>query len=101
MQIRGDIVTHEGEEGGDTEGFVAVTEDLEVDGIVVEENAEPCDEGVDGDHEKNANDTGNPSMLAMCRRGAWISPELTVVVQLACCNALRAVRSARMTRRMR
>lgn len=58
MQIRGDIVTHEGKEGGDTEGFVAVTEDLEVDGIVVEENAEPCDEGVNGDHEQNANDTG-------------------------------------------
>lgn len=57
MQIRCDIVTHEGEEGGDTEGFVTVTEDLEVDGIVVEENAEPGDEGIDGDHEQDANDT--------------------------------------------
>lgn len=57
MQIRSDIVTHEGEEGGDTEGFVTVTEDLEVDGIVVEENAEPGDEGIDGYHEQNANDT--------------------------------------------
>lgn len=57
MQIRSDIVTHEGEEGGDTEGFVTVTEDLEVDGIVVEENTEPGDEGIDGYHEQNANDT--------------------------------------------
>ena len=57
MQIRSDIVAHEGEESGDTEGFVTVTEDLEVDGIVVEENAEPGDEGINGDHEQNANDT--------------------------------------------
>jgi hypothetical protein len=44
-------VAHEGEEGGDTEGFVAVTEDLKVDGVMVEIYAEPCNEGIDGDHE--------------------------------------------------
>jgi hypothetical protein len=51
VQIRGDIVAHEGEEGGDTEGFVAVTEDLKVDSVMVEIYAEPCNEGIDGDHE--------------------------------------------------
>jgi hypothetical protein len=34
-------VAHEGEESGDTESFVAVAENFEVDGIMVEEDAEP------------------------------------------------------------
>lgn len=51
VQIRGDIVAHEGEEGGDTERFVAVAENLKVDGVLVEEYAKPCDKGIDGDHE--------------------------------------------------
>ena len=50
-------MAHEGEEGGDTECFVAVADDLQGDGIVVEEDTEPGDEGVDGDHPENANDT--------------------------------------------
>jgi hypothetical protein len=49
-------VAQEGEEGGDTESFVAVADDLEIDGVVVEVDAEPCDEGVDGDHEQDADD---------------------------------------------
>lgn len=49
-------MAQEGEEGGDTEGFVAVAEDLEIDGVVVEVDAEPRDEGVDGDHEQDADD---------------------------------------------
>lgn len=51
MQIGGDVVAHKGEEGGDTEGFVTVAYHLEVDGIVVEEDTEPGDDGVNGDHE--------------------------------------------------
>jgi len=52
-------VAHEGEESGDTEGFVAIAENLKVYRVMVKEYAEPCDEGVNGNHEKNANDTGN------------------------------------------
>lgn len=48
-------MAHEGEEGGDTEGLVAVPDDLQRDGVSVEEYAEPCDEGVDGDHEEDTN----------------------------------------------
>lgn len=44
-------MAHEREEGGDTERFVAVAEDLKVDGVMVEVYAEPCDNGIDGDHE--------------------------------------------------
>jgi hypothetical protein len=51
MQIGGDVVAHKREEGGDTEGFVTVAYHLEVDGIVVEEDTEPGDDGVNGDHE--------------------------------------------------
>lgn len=50
MQVGRNVVAHEGEESGDTKGFVAVAEDLDVDGVLVEENAEPRDEGIDGDH---------------------------------------------------
>jgi hypothetical protein len=51
MQIGGDVVAHKGEKGGDTEGFVTVAYHLEVDGIVVKEDTEPGDDGVNGDHE--------------------------------------------------
>lgn len=50
-------MAHEGEESGDTESFVAIADDFEVDGIMVEEDAEPCDEGIDGDHKQNADNT--------------------------------------------
>ena len=51
VQIRGDIVAHEGEEGGDTERFVAVAHDLKVDGVLVKEYAKECDKGINRDHE--------------------------------------------------
>jgi len=47
-------VAHKGEEGGNTEGFVTRAHHLEVDGVVVEEDTEPSDDGVNGDHEENA-----------------------------------------------
>lgn len=50
-------MAHEREECGDTESFVAIADYLEVDRVVVEEDAEPCDERVNGYHEENANDT--------------------------------------------
>lgn len=56
VQVRRDVMAHEGEEGGDTESFVAVSDDLQGDGVMVEEYAEPCDEGVNGDHEEDTDD---------------------------------------------
>lgn len=47
-------MAHKGEEGRDTESFVAIADDFEIDGIMVEEDAEPCDEGVNGDHKQDA-----------------------------------------------
>jgi hypothetical protein len=43
-------VAHEGEESRDTKGFVAVADDLEVYRIIVEEDAEPGDDRVYGNH---------------------------------------------------
>lgn len=50
MQVGRDIGAQEGEERGNGEGFVTITDDLEVDGIVIEHDAEPCDDGVYRDH---------------------------------------------------
>lgn len=50
MKIRRNVGAHEGEERGNGEGFVTVTDDLEVDGVVVEKDTEPRDDGVYGDH---------------------------------------------------
>ena len=51
MQIGGDIMAHEGEEGGNGQGFVAVAHDTVVDGMFMEVDAEPCDERIDRDHQ--------------------------------------------------
>lgn len=50
-------MAQEGEEGRDRERFVAVTNNAEVDGMFVEEDAEPRDERIDRDHQQDANDT--------------------------------------------
>ena len=50
MQIRGNVVAQKGKEGGDGESFVAISEEGEVNALSVEEDAQPCDDGVDGDH---------------------------------------------------
>ena len=57
MEIRSNIMAQEGEEGRDRERFVAVTNNAEVDGMFVEEDAEPRDERIDRDHQQDANDT--------------------------------------------
>lgn len=43
-------MAHEGEEGGNTKGFVTVADHFEVDGVVIEKDTNPCDDRVDGDH---------------------------------------------------
>lgn len=50
-------MAHEGEEGGDTEGFVAVADNFEKDRIMIEEDTEPGDDGVNGDHPQDTDDT--------------------------------------------
>ena len=58
MQIRRHVVTEQVEEAGDGERLVAVAQDVEVDAVFVEEVGEEGDDGVDGDHEEDADDTG-------------------------------------------
>lgn len=59
VQVGRDVVAHEGEEGSNTEGFVAVADDLEIDRILVEEDAEPRDDGVDRNHPQNSDNTAH------------------------------------------
>lgn len=59
VQVGRDIVGHEGEEGRNTEGFVAVANDLEIDRVVVEQDAEPRDDGVDRDHPQNSDNAAH------------------------------------------
>lgn len=54
-------MAHEGEEGGDTEGFVAVADDFEKDSVMVEEDTEPGDDGVNGDHPQDTDNTAQGS----------------------------------------
>jgi len=57
MQIIRNVVTEEGEEGGDCESFVAVAEYFKVDGmsVVVEGKEGHC--GVNRNHEEDSDDT--------------------------------------------
>lgn len=57
VQIRRDVMAHQGEEAGDCKCLVAVAENLKVDGIVVVKVAEERDDGIDGYHEQDADDT--------------------------------------------
>lgn len=59
MQIGSNVVAHEAKESGDTEGFIAVADDLEIDIVMVEEDAEPCDDGVNGDHPEDTNNAAH------------------------------------------
>ncbi len=56
VQVVGDVVAEQGEEGRDGEGLVAVADDLEVDGVPVEAEGQERGGGVDGDHEEDADD---------------------------------------------
>lgn len=47
-------MAHEGEEGRDGKGFVAVADDLEVDGMPVVPDTEEGRGRVDGNHEQDA-----------------------------------------------
>ena len=51
MQIGSNVGTEQAEEGGDCECFITVAEDLEIDAVVVVEDGEEGDRGVDRDHE--------------------------------------------------
>ena len=56
VQIRCYIVTEEGKKGSNSECFVAVRNDLEVNGVPVPFNLEKRGNGVYGNHEEDAND---------------------------------------------
>ena len=56
MQIRGHVMTEQVEETSDGESLVAIAQDIEVDAVFVEKVGEEGDDGVDGDHEEDADD---------------------------------------------
>lgn len=58
MQIGCDITAHESKECGNRKRFIAIANDAVVDCVFVEKHAEPGDEGVDRNHQQDANDTG-------------------------------------------
>jgi|SRR5690242_8306978 len=51
VEIRCDVVAHESEEAGNGEGLVAVSQDLEVDCLLVVQVAQEGNHGVDGYHD--------------------------------------------------
>lgn len=56
VQIRRRVVAEERKEGGNGKGLVAVRHDLEVDGVPVPLDLAERGDGVDGDHEEDADD---------------------------------------------
>lgn len=50
-------MAQEGEETGDCKGFIAVTNDIEVNGMKVKEVRQKGNDGIDGDHEEDTDDT--------------------------------------------
>ena len=61
VEVWGDVVAHEREEGRYGKGLVAVADDLEVDGVPVEAQREEGRSRVDGHHEE---DSDNVFLLA-------------------------------------
>lgn len=53
MQIRCDVMAHEGKEACNSKGLVAVSKDIEIDRVDVEYVGEEGDNGVDRYHEQN------------------------------------------------
>lgn len=51
MQVRGNVMAEQSEESGDGKGFVAIADQTIVDGVFVEVDAEPRDQGIDRDHQ--------------------------------------------------
>lgn len=64
MQVGRDVVAHQTKKGADGKGLVAVAQNLEVDGMVVEAQAQEGGAGVDGHHEQDADD-----LLLLFRHG--------------------------------
>jgi hypothetical protein len=56
MEVGCDVVAHESEEAGYHVGFVAGANELEVDGLLVEEETEEGDYRVDGYHCEDSDD---------------------------------------------
>lgn len=57
MQVGRDVSAHKREESRNRKRFVTVADQIVVDIVLVEVGTEPCDDGVNGDHEQNSNDT--------------------------------------------
>jgi hypothetical protein len=57
MQIRCDIMAKQGKECSNRERFVTVAENIEVYGVLVVVGTEPGDEGVNGYHPQDSNNT--------------------------------------------
>lgn len=57
MKIRCNVMTQQGKETGNGEGFVTISDHFKVDGMPVEGIRQEGDGGVDGYHEENPDDT--------------------------------------------
>lgn len=65
MKVWCDVVAHKGEEAGNGEGLVAVSQHFKVDGLFVVQIAEEGNDGVDGDHDEDSDDAVLVSLCAM------------------------------------
>lgn len=57
VHVGRNVLAQEREKGGNRKRLVAVADQLIVDGFVVEVDLQEAGDGVDGDHEEDANDT--------------------------------------------
>ena len=91
MQVGRAVVADEAEEGGNGKGLVAVGDDGEVGGAPVPLQLHVRGDGVDGDHEEDADDAAEVSrMCAIDASKTNCSGMLTVAAPWAVCNAWRA-----------
>ena len=88
VEVGGDVVAHEREEGRDGKGLVAVGQNLEVDGVPVEAQREPRRRGIYGYHEEDADDAG-PRRSAEDYRG-WGGLRHTASARWGPCSASHA-----------
>ena len=54
MQIRGNIMTQQGEKTTNSKRLITTLQNIEVDGVAVVEVGEEADDAVDGDQEEDA-----------------------------------------------
>mgnify|MGYP007046765545 CR=1 FL=1 len=57
MQVGRNVCAHKREESRNRKRFITVADQIIVDIVLVEVGTEPCDDGINGDHKQDSNDT--------------------------------------------